>query len=711
MKKSLIFWFAAVTCAALFLVGCESPTNGDAGAAGANAPGTLPSGATPAMLAALFETTDTVIVGLPLGEGTFTVPAGKTLAVAGTVDISSVDDTVINAYYGTLDVSDGGFTVDSGNVFIVPQAKVAEVKAALTGAGVVPEKFTGTLSGSTPALTAPAVFESLGIGGSGQITAADFATFTASYPAYVVGDVTIDASTAAVLSSANLTVYGEIKAGGTSASLTLGANVKGSLTATSNLTLAGTITGVTKLDTGAFTVSSALTSVSLTELNSGAGGKFVLTGDVTAAAIGGGNGNIEFSSATLTIGNGDTFGNTGLTAFTNAAGVAVTTGDITFKGPVTFAGDLTLTAKGAIFYSSASFAASKGLKLVAVTDSKVTLKPGAALGITDAHTVWGYVLANYGSADVVLTPVANTKLTVSGANLSARTITQSSIPDNAVHGITITGKASLVAGSTYTVASASNKVGTLTVTGELHLGAGVLTGPDTYDDNSAKLVLTSDTSTYGAKLTGAGKVVAGNTEIGGTNGWQAVGAGSSSKIIISVDTIDAQVAAGTGDAAGILTAQTTAATITVKNGGTLTVEHGTIDISAASTSFVLEGATGAGSKLLLKGATTAPGKLKVSAESSDVKIGTTTTAANFLITATSEESATNAVVTNAAGGAILAADSIVCTAAAENATSGSVLGTIGGGAATKDVLITGPSGENSATFLATSKVKVPNSDV
>ena len=494
MKKSLIFWFAAVTCAALFLVGCESPTNGDAGSAGPAGPATLPASASPALLKAYFAETNKVFVVAALGAGTFEVPAGKTLAVVGDVDISSVDDTVINAYYGTLDVSDGGFTVDGGNVFIVPQAKVAEVKAALTGAGVVPEKFTGTLSGSTPALTAPAVFESLGIGGSGQITAADFATFTASNIAYVVGDVTIDASTAAVLSSANLTVYGEIKVGGTAASLTLGANVKGSLTATSNLTLAGTITGVTKLNTGTYTVSSALTSVSLPELDSGTGGKLSLTGAVTAVTITGGNGNIEFSTGTPAFAsNPSNFGNTGLTTFKAAAGS--TNVALTFAGPVAFEADFERTTGGAYsFGGDVTITSTKALTLGG-TDT-VTLAEGKSIKVgSDA------VLSAGTAAEVVLTPVSGAVLTATAAG---------------------GGSPAKIAASTQNITVTS---GTLAVSGELEstnknitiaTGATLSIAPSgkvtTKGDVGSGAVVLGD-STNGVTLTGAGSWTAGGAAV------------------------------------------------------------------------------------------------------------------------------------------------------------------------------------------------------
>ena len=493
MKKSLIFWFAAVTCAAWILVGCESPTNGDAGSAGPAGPATLPTSASPALLKAYFAETNKVFVVAALGAGTFEVPAGKTLAVVGDVDISSVDDTVINAYYGTLDVSAGCFTVDGGNVFIVPQAKVAEVKAALTGAGVVPEKFTGTLSGSTPALTAPAVFESLGIGGSGQITAADFATFTASNIAYVVGDVTIDASTAAVLSSANLTVYGEIKAGGTAASLTLGANVKGSLTATSNLTLAGTITGVTKLNTGTYTVSSALTSVSLPELDSGTGGKLSLTGAVTAVTISGGTGNIEFNTGTPAFAStASSFGNTGLTTFKADAGSNNVA--LTFAGPVAFEGDFTRTTGGAYsFGGDVTITSTKKITLGG-TDT-VTLAEGKSIKVgTDT-------VLTAGAANVVLTPVSGAVLTATAAG---------------------GGSPAKIAASTQNITVTS---GTLAVSGELEStdkNITIATGATLSIASGGKVTTKGDAgsgavvlgdSTNGVTLTGAGSWTAGGADV------------------------------------------------------------------------------------------------------------------------------------------------------------------------------------------------------
>ena len=599
MKKSLIFWFAAVTCAAWILVGCESPTNGEKGAAGANAPGTLPSGATPAMLAALFETTDTVIVGLPLGEGTFTVPAGKTLAVAGTVDISGVN-TVINAFDGTLDVSAGGFTADEGNVFIVDEAAAAAVKAAAPS-GIVPA-YVASIPATPSAITEDVVLPGLSIGGSGT-SATDFVAFAGSAnTVYVAGDVTIDASSAVNLTGAKLVVLGRINAAG-AGPLTLDSNQEGSLTATGNLTLAG-VSNLAGLNTDTYMVTSSDTTVDLERLDSGNAGKLVLSGAVTSVVIGGGTGNVELSSATLAF-SGSTaasFGNTGTTAFTNAAGVSVaSTGGITFDGPVSFAGDLTLTNVPATFKSIASFADTKSLKTTAA-GSVVTLGPGAALAVAGYQSAWAHILANYGDGNVTLTPSSvETSLTFTkGATANARGITQKPT-ESGNHSIATTGAVSLVAGSAYTVNSASGSVGTLTVTSDtLSIQDGLLANDDGYDATannvSAKLVLTGAvSSSNGAKLTGAGSVIAGGTTIvPSDNGWEVVESAGASPgtITIEADTITASTttASLTGKTGG-------SPTITVAAGHTLTISTDTVvDLGIVGT-LTLTGAASDGAQL------------------------------------------------------------------------------------------------------------------
>jgi hypothetical protein len=205
-----------------------------------------------------------------------------------------------------------------------------------------------------------------------------------------------------------------------------------------------------------------------------------------------------------------------------------------------FKGDVSLAA--ATEFAGDVFVADTKKITLTSTAAIITLKPGVELGhgaatgtpSTDIPAVYKAILANFETnGDVTLTPVANTVLTFGGP--SVKTLTQSGAAD---HGITVGGVATLVPDATYTVASASGAVGTLTVAGSsaLHIGKGILgalktsgvvgSGIANVDDNSASLVLTGATGTDGAKLAGAGSLVAGGTTIVGGTALQAVGVGN-----------------------------------------------------------------------------------------------------------------------------------------------------------------------------------------
>jgi hypothetical protein len=254
----------------------------------------------------------------------------------------------------------------------------------------------------------------------------------------------------------------------------------------------------------------------------------------------------------------------------------------------------------------------------------------------------------------------------------------------------------MASGAAYTVESASSKVGTLSVGGELQLAG------------TARLVLTGATSTNGAKLAGTGKVVAGGTEIvPGTNGLQAVAVSGTPKVTISENSI-------ASDGAVVTLSGVTGTAITVK-AATLTVSAVTVDVTTAGT-VTLKGSTDTPSnigKLLLKGGTNAGSLVVDSTNSNAVTIGGGATATNFLLTASTKDNTTNATVTKADGTALEAATGIVVKAAADDASSGSNLGSIGGGSTpnTTDVLISGPSGAGvSDSAIAKGwKVEVPNS--
>ena len=374
MRKSLIFWLAAVTCAALFLVGCESPTNGEKGAAGANAPGTLPSGATPELLAAYFASTDKVFLVDDLDEGTFTVPAGKTLAVVG--DVTLNNSSVINAYNGTLDVALGTIDGNGSAVIIVAQAAEAAVTAKVSNA-IIPAYAAGV---SDTLIAGHTALPSLTLDGT---TAADFGDFAGStHTVYVLGTLAIDAADTAVdTGSAKLVALGETTAAGANG-VTFGANtVIGTLKATGALKITAVGTGgVEKLDLNGNTVTitaddniGVITSgaadavltlpsdggvgsitvgaydiaiggtpaaVTVAELAASGAGKLVLPAAAISFTATAGGGKIFYAAAPASLTLSST---TGLTHVGNLStgAVTLTAGNLTVSGNATFTGALT----------------------------------------------------------------------------------------------------------------------------------------------------------------------------------------------------------------------------------------------------------------------------------------------------------------------------------------------------------------------------------
>jgi hypothetical protein len=369
----------------------------------------------------------------------------------------------------------------------------------------------------------------------------------------------------------------------------------------------------------AFDVQSDITlHTQTTDLTAGVKGHGTLKvgGVVTAATITG-TGNIQFTGAP-TFATAGAFSNTGLTTFdsvlsiggaTSFAGpvvfekaVSVATGAISFAGEVTFKDDLTLTQIGANFGKAAYFAAGK--KITGTSDASViTLKPGASLGLpvtSGTPSVFGAIIANSGNSDVTLTPAANTTLTFA----EGRILTQDN-SGSAVHSIAIGGttpEASLVAGATYKVASASGKVGTLTIGngGKLVLAAGVLSDAVDYNNLSAKLILTGASGVNGALLTGAGTVAAGGTAIvPSTQGWQVVDTGGTGTVTIEADTITATAATVT--LAGVASGT---GTITVAKTKTLKIAANTaIDLTDSGSIVLTQGVSSDGGIINLSATT------------------------------------------------------------------------------------------------------------
>ena len=592
MKKSLIFGLAAATCAAWILVGCESPTDGEKGAAGANAPGTLPPDAKPELLAAYFASTDKVFLVADLDEGTFVVPAGKTLAVVG--DVTLNNSSVINAYAGNFDVSAG--SIGGANaVFIVRNP--SDYDATEITSGIIPAYAAGV--SDTP-IAGDTVLPSLTLGGSGT-SEEDFGDFAGStYTVYVMGDLTIDATTALTTGNAKLTVLGETTAAG-AGGVTFGANTEiGTLKATGALTITAvgaggvkkldlngnpvTITNATnigeitssatdgslalaatptiaKLAVGAsdITVTSATTtSLTVSTFSTDGTGKLVLPKETVSftATAGGGNfsysgnpasvtassttgltyvGNLSTGAVTLTAGNLTVSGNAAFTgALTGPAGSSAT---ITFNGETASVASYTTKEEA----SADTFAGTAALTITTLTDtssgaSKVTFNGTGLAKIMNAFTVntGGLTIAGTGFVDVE----NETEPTLTNALSIANTggVHFEKLVVNTGNAVTLT-KAVLKSGNATPISLANNAALTL---------------------NDGDVLALATTGTIAVE--GSGKIAIGaHGEISGVGTWTAT-AGTDEYVAITSLADVAFIGASKRDASTAETAGTLAAT-------------------------------------------------------------------------------------------------------------------------------------------------------
>jgi hypothetical protein len=112
-KRSLLFGFVAAMIAAFIFSGCESPTDGSAGASGAD--GVVPLSdltVSAADLEAVFKVTDRVILLPGVTSVTGRIPAGKTLFVSG--GATKVADGSTLVVYGALEIFEGAALNASG---------------------------------------------------------------------------------------------------------------------------------------------------------------------------------------------------------------------------------------------------------------------------------------------------------------------------------------------------------------------------------------------------------------------------------------------------------------------------------------------------------------------------------------------------------------------------------------------------------------------
>jgi hypothetical protein len=549
-----------------------------------------------------FVGTVTAVENLTLASSAVTYPADLVIYVYGTLDVATGAAAPVFSGTGKIVAIDKVTVAGTVENALANAAKVDVSKAQIS------VKSSGTAEITLPAAISGYRFhlsgaqEVLTVKGSADISA------------YVVAGNGV-LKFAEAVTKAVITGYGKIEFTKDDAplALTAGSSIatgdsgyvyfaKG-ISPVADLTLDGTVilanaTTVT-LGTAALTLNDGTTvavgtTAAFNEL-------FSANGDVTLTGVG----------ATLAA-----VAKTG----TVAQKLVVATAAITVAGDVSFEGDLLLSGVGATFGGKTIFAEDA---VVTLTDasSVISLGPQAVLGIPATQPAWGYILGNSdASAPVTLTPTAD------GATLTfaaGRILTQGIYSTSTAHDLTVDGKAALYAGATYTVASEASKVGTLTVdnAATFTLAAGVL-GGDTFDDNSAKIVLTGASGSDSASIAGAGTVVAGATTItgGADNGWRAVGTGT---IAIGADTI-------TGSGGAIALTATTAgnngviAVAAVENtAATLTVTTASIDINTGGNVTLAGNATGlVTATLVLKGAASNAAALVIDSSGSGQTVAT-----------------------------------------------------------------------------------------
>jgi hypothetical protein len=317
-------------------------------------------------------------------------------------------------------------------------------------------------------------------------------------------------------------------------------------------------------------------------------------------------------------------------------------GVVTVSGPAKLDGNVTRTSGAYTFDGDVTIKSSTVITLGG-TD-KVTL--GAALKVgTDT------VLTAVGG-NVELTPGDGAKLTAAAKKLTL-----------SVAGLTVAkGNLAVAAGAELALDQQDLTITTIV----------------------ASLVLTGGEATTGAKLTGAGNVVAGATKItgGSDNGWQAVGANT--MVAISGDTITGTgngailkaTAAGDNGVIAVAAAAGTAATLTVtsvsiniETGGNVTLAGNTGSVTAT---------------LCLKGGTTDATLVIDSGQNTDAG-----TVADGLVIGGSAGNANPATI-KAGADAVTAVTLANVTIKAANAvltTPAKAVGTLGGKGAGKDMNI------------------------
>jgi hypothetical protein len=449
---------------ASIFIGCESPTDGAAGAPGKGFGVFTGASSSAAIQAAVDSGAEVYLDGVTIGEGKLDLKTA-TVRVFGALKSESSADVFVIADKANIIFAPGAeIDFDTGGLFIGTETQLEYAK-------------TGS-SGSYPKLVTD-----ISDVGSGDVVALENFTLPASYTnfagtAYVYGTLTV-ASDSTAPSSGTIVAIGNVALSGTVTVLSDGkvdvskATLVSSAEAKVTLPAAGTVAAIDA--TGVFTVAGADTSLTVGKLT----GTLALPSTVTAVTITSGPGSVTLAGTESgTIFTTASFGNTGTTTFGGAG---------TLGAGASFGGDVVLTAAKALLLAGGQTLTLASGKSVKVGDSVLLKADGSTVLTADSS----------GSASV--TPAAATADDVAKLSLGGADITLTSGE------IIVAGDAELELVKTLTVDKTITNAGTITIGAD---GALWLTGADD----------------GGARLTGTGKLVANKTEI--TGEWQAVDAGS-----------------------------------------------------------------------------------------------------------------------------------------------------------------------------------------
>ncbi|MDR0684743.1 MAG: hypothetical protein LBF83_06415 [Spirochaetaceae bacterium] len=502
MKKSLIFWLAAITCAAWILVGCESPTDGTAGAAGKNVGFVNQTNVAAADLAALFKAADIVTLGPSVGTVEGVVPAGKKLAVSGetTVGDSSIDgtETLEIKSGGSVEVYEGaalnaGYVSGTAGYLKGAGAISGVVTLPYFGAGVTgaPEGIVTYNSPNAPAGKSVGGYVAASGDASSAATALDVAGIKAIFGLGVntlsVGNLSTAIDAATVPADKTLTVNGEASIEDSldlSSAGTLIVGPEGTLTANGNYTITGKATDPANIEIkGTLSVGGGVTiagKVDLSAANVTNSAAKTLTLPAGAAVIG---------KITPIASDALTIAGTGAVAVTVTEVVGVAS-----SAAVTIGANATLTipSGGSLTIGTASSIAAGSTTLAAgtytATGGAVSLPATGVLAVTGALTGTPAIAgaaAAFGSSFAELYKVKGGSVEVSGdvtaaadiAALAAYEDTDVTASGSATDLSTVAGGIVVAEGNEITLSGAVTTIGTntLTVNGVLNLtGAATL---------------------------------------------------------------------------------------------------------------------------------------------------------------------------------------------------------------------------------------------